>query len=107
MHWQLLMAVLIIAAPAPTEKEKKDTKKIQGNWIAVSREMDGKKTPEADLKAGKMILKEGTITSDDGKEKEKVGTYKLDPSKKPKAIDLAYTTKETTRAIYELDGDTL
>jgi uncharacterized protein (TIGR03067 family) len=56
-----------------------------------------------------VIIKDGTITMDDGKKKEKI-PYKLDPSKKPKAIDLANTgieSKETTLAIYELDGDTL
>ena len=109
MLWQLLTAVLVVAAPAPTEKENKDDEKIQGNWTVVSREFIGKKTPEPELKALKVIIKDGTITMDDGKQKEKI-PYKLDPSKKPKTIDLANTGiegKETTLAIYELDGDTL
>jgi uncharacterized protein (TIGR03067 family) len=106
MHWQLLTAVLVIAAPAPAEKEKKDTEKIQGNWTVVS----WKKRPEAELKGLKVIIKDGTITIDDGKKKKQKIPYKLDPSKKPKAIDLANTGiegKETSLAIYELDGDTL
>ena len=103
----LLVAVLLAAAPA--EDKSKDEEKIQGNWTVVSREMGGKKTPEAELKALKMTIKEGTITTDDGKMKEK-HAYKLDPTKEPKAIDLTNTgieNKETTLAIYELDGDTL
>jgi uncharacterized protein (TIGR03067 family) len=107
MHWHLLTVVLLVAAPP--HQEKKDEEKIQGNWTVVSREFIGKKTPEAELKALKVIIKNGTITMDDGKKKEKI-RYKLDPSKKPKAIDLANTgieSKETTLAIYELDGDTL
>jgi uncharacterized protein (TIGR03067 family) len=103
----LLIAALLVAAPA--EDAKKDAKKIQGNWTVVSREFIGNKTPEAELKALKVIIKDGTITIDDGKKIEKI-PYKLDPSKKPKAIDLANTgieNKETTLAIYELDGDTL
>ena len=55
-----------------------------------------------------MTIKEGTITTDDSKMKEK-HSYKLDPSKKPKTIDLANTgieRKETTLAIYELDAAT-
>jgi uncharacterized protein (TIGR03067 family) len=103
----LLIAALLVAAPA--EDDKKDEEKIQGNWTVVSREFIGKKTPEAELKALKVTIKDGTITMDDGKKKETI-PYKLDPSKKPKAIDLANTGiegKETTLAIYELDGDTL
>ena len=102
-----LVAVLLAAAPA--EDKSKDAEKIQGNWTFVSREMGGKKTPEAELKALKVTIKDDAIMIDDGEKKEK-HAYKLDPSKKPKAIDLANTgieNKETTLAIYELDGDTL
>lgn len=106
-----LSAVLsaLIVLSGVSGGEKKDEEKIQGNWAVVSREFIGKKTPEAELKAMKVTIKDGTITMDDGKKKKKI-PYKLDPSKKPKAIDLANTGiegKETTLAIYELDGDTL
>jgi uncharacterized protein (TIGR03067 family) len=107
MHWHLLTVVLVVAAPA--EDKKKDAELIQGTWTVVSREFVGKKTPEAELKAMKVTIKDGTITVDDGKKKEK-HAYKLDPSKTPKAIDLANTgieEKVTTLAIYELNGDTL
>jgi uncharacterized protein (TIGR03067 family) len=102
------LAALFIGLSGASGGEK-DEEKIQGNWTVVSREFIGKKTPEAELKALKVIIKDGTITMADGKKKEKM-PYKLDPSKKPKAIDLANTgieNKETTLAIYELDGDTL
>jgi uncharacterized protein (TIGR03067 family) len=107
MHWHLLTVVLAVAVPA--EDKKKDEELIQGTWTVVSREFVGKKTPEKELKAMKVTIKEGTITLDDGEKKEK-HAYKLDPSKTPKAIDLANTgieQKETTPAIYELDGDAL
>lgn len=103
----LLVAVLLAGAFA--EDKAKDEEKIQGNWTVVSREFMGRKTPEAELKAIKVTIKDGVIAMDDGKKKETI-PYKLDPSKKPKAIDLANTgieNKETTLAIYELDGDTL
>jgi uncharacterized protein (TIGR03067 family) len=109
MHWQLLTVILLVAAPAPPEKEKKDEEKIQGNWTVVSREFLGKKAPESDLKALKVTIKDGTLTMDDGTKKETI-PYKLDASKNPKSIDLANTgieSKETTLAIYELDGDSL
>jgi uncharacterized protein (TIGR03067 family) len=111
MHLQLLIGVFVVAVPAPAaaDDKAKDEEAIQGTWTVVSREFIGKKTPEAELKALKVTIKDGTITMDDGKKKEKI-PYKLDPSKKPKAIDLANTGiegKETTLAIYELEGDTL
>jgi uncharacterized protein (TIGR03067 family) len=104
-----VLTALLIVLSGVSGDEKKDDEKIQGNWTVVSREFIGKKTPEAELKALKVTIKDGTITMDDGKKKEKI-PYKLDPSKKPKAIDLANTgieSKETTLGIYELDGDTL
>lgn len=111
MHGRLLTAVLIVAVPA--EDKKKDEELIQGTWTVVSHEMVGKKTPDAELKAWpKWIIKDGTITADDGKKKEVI-PYKLDPSKEPKAIDLTMELgidgkgKKTYPYIYELDGHTL
>jgi uncharacterized protein (TIGR03067 family) len=104
-----VLTALLIVLSGVSGDEKKDEEKIQGHWIVVSREFIGKKTPEAELKALKVTIKDGTITMDDGKQKEKI-PYKLDPSKKPKSIDLANTgieSKETSLGIYELDGDTL
>jgi uncharacterized protein (TIGR03067 family) len=104
MHWQLMTVVLVAAAPA---EDKKDEDVIQGTWTVVLKEMGGKKTPGADLKALKVTIKDGKLTVDDGKKKGTVA-YKLDPSKKPKAIDLTRDDeKMATPAIYELDGDTL
>jgi uncharacterized protein (TIGR03067 family) len=104
MHWQLLTAALVIAVPA---EDKKDEDAIQGTWTAVSRQMVGKKTPEAELKEGNMLIKDGTMTVVHGKKSEKI-VYKLDPATKPKSIDLTNAgEKMTTAAIYELDGDTL
>jgi uncharacterized protein (TIGR03067 family) len=110
MHLQLLAVVLLVATPAPPEKEKTDEEKIQVNWTIVSREFVGQKPPEAELKALKVTIKDGTLTITDGTKKHEI-TYKLDPSKKPKAIDLTNVDgkdeKDLTRAIYELDDDNL
>jgi uncharacterized protein (TIGR03067 family) len=105
----MYLVVVVLMAAAPAEDKSKDEEKIQGNWTVVSREFIGKKAPEAELKALKVTIKDGTLTMDDGKKKERI-PYKLDPSKKPKTIDLANTgleSKETTLGIYELEGDTL
>jgi uncharacterized protein (TIGR03067 family) len=106
MCWKLLTAILFVAAPAAAQ-EKKDGERIQGAWTVVSREVVGKKTPDADLKVLKVTIKDGLLTIDDGQKKEKV-RYTLDPSRTPKGIDLTdEDRKVTTLAIYELDGDSL
>jgi uncharacterized protein (TIGR03067 family) len=108
MRWSLLTALYLVAALAAA-KENKDKDKLQGLWVVESREVNGKTTPAADLKALKVTINDGTITIDDGEKKQNI-PYKIDPSRKPKSIDLANTGidgKETTPAIYELNGDSL
>ena len=111
MCWQLLLAS-VVAVSAVCEDQPKDEEKIQGTWTVVLHELVGKKTPDPELKAWpKWIIKDGTISADDGKKKEII-PYKLDPSKRPKAIDLTMETidgkgKKTYPYIYELDGGTL
>jgi len=86
-----------------------DDKDILGTWKAVAGEKSGKKAPEAtfknlvfEFKADKLIIKEGEQAHEAG--------YKLDPDKKPKAIDLILKDggkSETVKGIYVLDGDEL
>ena len=107
MHWQLLTAVLVVAAPAPAEDKKKDEEKLQGTWIVVSGERDGMKLPDDKIKDLKVVIKDDTLTVGDEKT-----TFKLDAKKKPKTIDLVPIKKDGTKedmvpGIYEIDGDDL
>jgi uncharacterized protein (TIGR03067 family) len=70
--------------------------------------MDGKEAPEADrIKDTTVEITADKITFKDMLESK----YKLDPSAKPKAIDIVHSIQgggeETVRAIYKLDGDKL
>jgi len=99
---------LCFAADAK-EDAAKDKEKLQGTWLVVGGEEHGTKMPEADVKMADMrfIIEGDKIQATrGGKEKGKGGTFKLDPSKKPKEIDLI-DDKETVKGIYSLDGDTL
>jgi uncharacterized protein (TIGR03067 family) len=112
MRWQFplsLVAVLIVGADEP----KDETGKLQGTWAVVSA--DGIDAPEEAIKRLKVIIRRETIqimvpekdNENAFREKEKA-TFKLDPSKKPKAIDMTKDPKgPIVRGIYELDGDTL
>ena len=80
----------------------------------ISFEVNGKKISEEDLeKAADMRLvfkgNTGSIRNKDKVLSE--GTITIDPTKKPKTLDLKVTkgdnSGKTSLAIYELDGDTL
>jgi uncharacterized protein (TIGR03067 family) len=106
MHWQLLTAALVVAAPAPAEK--KDEEKIRGTWAIVSHEFNGGTRPDdSAYKDTKVVIKGDTITITDGDDEGK-WTFKLDPTTKPKEIDLTSEDKEKSYlGIYELTGDEL
>jgi uncharacterized protein (TIGR03067 family) len=92
---------------------RKDLDAFKGVWTVVSAERDGKKMTAEQLEGihvkldttGKVAVQKGDKTLFEG-------TIKLDPSKKPKAIDTTQTSEgefkgKTTQGIYELSGNTL
>jgi uncharacterized protein (TIGR03067 family) len=118
--------------PAPkSENDRKaalrlrhDLDLIQGTWYRVSSEVDGKKVPmeingepiPADSPWIRFVFK-GDIwyrMDADGKSLVKMHVIKLDPTRRPKAIDLYIlgddgkpTNDPPIPGIYELEGDTL
>jgi RNA polymerase sigma factor (sigma-70 family) len=94
--------------PKAEEKPKSDKERLQGKWVPVSAEEEGKKVPEEEIKAKNFVMvfagdKMTLPMKDDTREVE----YKLDPAKKPKEIDVAIEKGKVAKGIYELDGDTL
>jgi len=87
-----------------------DRDKLQGEWVVVSGQENGKEVPAEKVKGMKMTVNQDRITVDEGKGK-RVMNYKLDATQTPKAIDM--TTVEgsdkgkMSQGIYELDGDKL
>ena len=93
----LALGVLTAAATAD------DANKMQGSWTIVSSLDDGQ-----DVKneiGGRVRISDTEIILDFTEKKDSL-SYKLDPSKSPKWIDLI-GKKVTYLGIYELDGDTL
>ena len=90
-------------------QDKKELAKLEGTWILVKAEANGKSLLEKDRPKPKMVIKDGKITSDD-KEAPK-GAFELakilDPSKKPRTITLPLEGKIKFYGIYELVGDEL
>jgi uncharacterized protein (TIGR03067 family) len=94
------VALVSVASASKDETPKKDVEAIQGTWSVFSIEEAGKEPP-------KLEGLEMTFTADKVRFNLPAGggrpqSYKLDPSKKPKALDL-----DKVPAIYELDGDNL
>jgi uncharacterized protein (TIGR03067 family) len=105
--WLILGTGLVPAFAQPAEDAKK---KLQGTWTAAQAERDGQAAEDV---VGHRLSFTGNrfqIRSKDGKSLY-AGTFRLDPSAKPAAIDFAHsegTLKgKTWKGIYALDGDTL
>ena len=89
---------------------KEDRKKYEGTWQVVSLEVNGNKSAEEDAK------KITVVNEADGKWAIEVegkvvarGTSEIDPTKKPKTVDLTMTEGEdkgkTSLGIYEFGED--
>jgi RNA polymerase sigma factor (sigma-70 family) len=102
----------VIAGARPEEKPKTekgaktDKDLIQGTWVFVSAEEGGKAVPEDAFKNFEMVFTADKVNLPIKQEVKEL-SYKLDPAKKPKQIDIAFSEKEIAEGIYELDGDKL
>jgi uncharacterized protein (TIGR03067 family) len=96
-------------------QDKKDAaaaavKKLQGTWLVHSQTFEGK--PHDDMKPSELVFAGRTLTIKvKGVADEKM-TFTIDPSGKPKAMDVRPEKKPEAGVvvgamIYELDGDTL
>jgi len=101
---------LLLLAGAPQDQAKKDLQRLQGTWIMVALEVDGKLVGEDKLKDTTLVIK-GNKYITRVREREIETTFTLDPSKKPKAIDMVFADGDkkdkVIKGLYEIDGDTL
>lgn len=112
MH-RLLVTVMVVISVGPLAlfgNSQEDSKLLEGIWLASAAELGGKPFPEEVRKSIQLTLKDNKYTVAVGKIPDQ-GTVKLDPSAKPKAMDITGTEGpnkgKTFLAIYQLDGDTL
>jgi uncharacterized protein (TIGR03067 family) len=92
------------------EDAKDDAKSMDGTWLPSVAELGGEKFPDEVRKTIKLVIDDRKYTVTVGKEVD-MGTVKLDPSKKPKEMDIVGTEGpnkgKTFLAIYEKTDDTL
>ena len=100
--------------PSLSASTDSDSKRIQGAWYTASVESHGRKVPaDRILAKGVRLIVEGdrwTLKEMRG-DAHKQFTVRLDPTRKPPALEFTYDTGEnkgkTSLGIYELDGTTL
>jgi uncharacterized protein (TIGR03067 family) len=107
-----LLAVVAVRAGGPT---KADKDALQGTWCLTSVEINQQPIPLEKLKEGNTLLV-GTLDIKGDAYSFRLGktrlefTFKVDPSAKPRAIDLTAADGpqkgQVYHGIYKLDGDT-
>jgi uncharacterized protein (TIGR03067 family) len=108
----LLLSPLAAHALQPAaERAKREEEKLAGTWQVVSVEVDGQAVPPKEFRGLKMTFKAGKFTAQKGQGDKQEGTYKLDPSKSPKQIDISRkdgpAEGRNQLAVYSLAGNTL
>jgi uncharacterized protein (TIGR03067 family) len=85
--------------------------RLDGEWSMVSGTADGQAMPEAMVKTGSRVAKDGETTISIGGRTYFKAKFTIDPSKKPAAIDYemteGFTKGKKQLGIYKLDGDTV
>jgi uncharacterized protein (TIGR03067 family) len=86
---------------------EKELKKVTGTWQLVASEKDGANAPEAELKQTKIVIKGDKYTMERAGKTVEEGWVCIDPTRKPKVIDIYPTRPEgkVEMGIYKLDGD--
>jgi uncharacterized protein (TIGR03067 family) len=108
----VLVAGQLLAAEGKKGDAKKDQEALQGAWKVVAVERGGK--AEQDPGQFVMAFTKDTFAVKRGDEVIVKGTFQLDPSKSPKAIDMTITEAKKDQdkgkevhGIYELGKDSL
>jgi RNA polymerase sigma-70 factor (ECF subfamily) len=96
--------------PAPIVTQKKeeprsDRELIQGTWVIVAGEQNGKKFPEEKLE-GKIVFTKDKFSLHLASGEVREGTYTIDPEKMPKELDMTFGNT-TIMGLYEVKGTTL
>jgi uncharacterized protein (TIGR03067 family) len=107
MYTRIALAFVSAAllTPVGVAEEKSDSEKILGKWEVVSIQRGGRALPDEALKSLSFTFEKGKMIMQRGDQQREFG-MKLDPAKKPKAIDVDMMGK-TGEGIYSLEGDSL
>jgi uncharacterized protein (TIGR03067 family) len=89
----LLAVVFVTAGVVAGGDAKGDLKRFQGTWSITSAVEGGKAAPEEMIKDFRVVIEGNKMTVTMG-DKSMEGTFKIDPDKKPKQIDVMFKEKK-------------
>jgi RNA polymerase sigma-70 factor (ECF subfamily) len=96
---------------ADQSKADSDAEKIQGTWAVVSAEQGGEELPSEAIKDATAVITADKIVFTPPKGENRQSSYKLDPKKDPKVIEIkpldGPAKGKTINGLYALDGDRL
>ncbi len=94
--------------PRTEGPRKTDREQLQGSWALVAAEVGGRKASADEVKqiGIKLDFAGDKVVYEQGGASEAT-TFRLDPAKGPKEIDLVLGKTEVHKCIYRLDGDRL
>src|SRR5262249_34709843 len=103
-----LFTVALVGVSEAADDAKSDLEAIQGTWELSYFEQDGKEVKLENVT--KLTVTDNKFVVKRGDETVAAGTFKFDPSKKPKASETTYTEGpdkgKTFKGIYQIEGDT-
>jgi uncharacterized protein (TIGR03067 family) len=107
----LVGAALTAGSEARQTAVEKDLKRLAGTWEAVGAVVDGVKQEPRKGKGHRLVIRDDSYTLEASSKPFAKGTLKVDPSKKPPALDLIPSEGDvagkTIPCIYEIKGDEL
>jgi uncharacterized protein (TIGR03067 family) len=110
----LLIPFSLVAGIGDDAKQdaiNKDLKLLEGTWEAVSAVVDGSKHVPKEGEGHRLIIQGNNYTMEAAGKALGKGTLKLNPTKKPRAIDLVLADGKfpgkAVPCIYQLNGDEL
>jgi len=102
-------ALLLATGGRSKDAAKEDQEKLQGTWVMAELEVNGQPVPAEKIQGTTLTVK-GDKYIVKVKDKQHETTFKLDPSQKPKAIDMYFPDgpelPKLGKGLYEIDGDT-
>lgn len=108
--WLVPLTLLLAAQPETKDAGKKELERLQGTWVMVGLEIDGKDVGANRIEGTTLTIKGDRYCTKVGKTEHEC-TIRLDPTKKPPAIDMIFAkpgaAPETCEGIYEVKDGTL
>jgi uncharacterized protein (TIGR03067 family) len=106
----MFLTTTLLGADTPKgDQAKKELDKLQGEWALLAIDNNGTENKVMPDEVSFILKGEVLSTKSNKGEYGKYGKIRLDPTKKPKAMDVIVTEgqEELAKCIYELDGDNL